>query len=90
MRSTFWRLSAVPSLPIAVMKWDAETNAAVSVTEVNIVSRTKFVLIPAMVKRRNRKNHARKSKAMAFWNSFVVVYPEFTENAGVIVVAYEK
>jgi hypothetical protein len=43
-----------------------------------------------MVKSKNRKNHARKSKAMALWNSFVVVYPEFTENAGVMVVAYEK
>ncbi len=90
IRSTFWRVSAVPSSFIAVMKWDAETKAAVKVTEVNIVSRTKFVLTPAMVKRRNRKNHARKSKAMAFWNSFVVVYSEFTKNAGVIVAAYEK
>jgi hypothetical protein len=27
---------------------------------------------------------------MAFWNSFVVVYSEFTKNAGVIVAAYEK
>ena len=40
-------------------------KAAVTVTNVNIETRIKFVLVPAIVKRRKRKHHASKRKAIA-------------------------